>query len=203
MGLIEKIIMFPYNIKLKIQLKKFLSTGKNIHISPRWLFVNPGNISLGDNFFSGKGLKLSTWPIYRGNSTSYVPRLKIGNNVSIMDYVQISCLTEVIIEDGCLIGDFVYISDNNHGDGRTELNTPPIERKLSSKGHIHIGKNVWIGKNACIMQNVTIGEGATIGANSVVTHNVPPYSIAVGAPAKVIRKLPNEYSLHDEYSSFS
>lgn len=180
--LINKIILF-------FQLRKFLFVGKKINISYGRIFINPQHISLGNNFYAGKGLKLSTWPVYHKKLTGYTPNLIIGNNVSIMDYVNISCLNKIVIEDGCLIGDFVYISDNNHGDGHSELLVPPINRELSSKGYIHIGKNVWIGRNVCVMQNVTIGEGSIIGANSVVTHNIPSYSLAVGSPAKVIKKL--------------
>lgn len=56
-----------------------------------------------------------------------------------------------------------------------------------SKGGIHIGNDVWIGLNAIVLSGVSIGTGAVIGAGSVVTKNIPPYAIAVGNPAKVIR----------------
>ncbi len=54
---------------------------------------------------------------------------------------------------------------------------------------ITIQDNVWIGGKVCILPGVTIGEGAVIGAGSVVTKDIPPYSLAVGNPAKVIRKI--------------
>ena len=66
---------------------------------------------------------------------------------------------------------------------------PPVERELISKGPVIIGNNVWIGRNVTIMSGVTVGDGAVIGANAVVTHDVPAYSIAVGCPAKVIRRI--------------
>ena len=50
----------------------------------------------------------------------------------------------------------------------------------------HIGNDVWIGKSVIIMDGITVGDGAIIGANSVVTHDVPPYSIVVGSPARII-----------------
>ena len=70
-----------------------------------------------------------------------------------------------------------------------DLNIPPIDRPLFSKGNIYIGKNVWVGEKVTVLPGVHIGEGSIIGANSVVTHDIPPYSIAVGIPAKVIKTV--------------
>lgn len=56
-----------------------------------------------------------------------------------------------------------------------------------SRGNVDIGHDVWIGQNALILSGVSIGTGAVIGAGSIVTKNVPPYAIAVGNPAKVVR----------------
>ncbi len=66
---------------------------------------------------------------------------------------------------------------------------PPIKRQLYSKGPVRICRNVWLGEKVTILPNVTVGEGSVIGANSVVTHDIPPYSIAVGNPARVIRSV--------------
>lgn len=65
-----------------------------------------------------------------------------------------------------------------------------FENKISafSKGDIIIGDDVWIGVNSIVLSGVTIGKGAVIGAGSVVTKDIPPYSIAAGNPARVIKK---------------
>jgi acetyltransferase-like isoleucine patch superfamily enzyme len=65
----------------------------------------------------------------------------------------------------------------------------PIERPIVSNGPVIIENNVWIGEMACIMPNVRIGEGAIVAANSVVTKNVPPFSIVAGIPAKIVNQL--------------
>lgn len=68
-----------------------------------------------------------------------------------------------------------------------EQDAPPLS-ELPIKGDTVIGNDVWIGQNAVILSGVNIGDGAIVGANSVVGSDIPPYSIAVGNPAKVIRK---------------
>ena len=68
-----------------------------------------------------------------------------------------------------------------------EQDAPPLY-ELPIKGDTVIGNDVWIGQNAVILSGVNIGDGAIVGANSVVGSDIPPYSIAVGNPAKVIRK---------------
>ena len=66
---------------------------------------------------------------------------------------------------------------------------PPAERPLSSKGRVAIGKNVWLGANVCVLPGVNIGDGVTIAAGSVVTHDIPSYSMAAGVPARIIKSL--------------
>lgn len=62
-----------------------------------------------------------------------------------------------------------------------------IKSEVLSKGSIEIGNDVWIGTGVQIMSGITIGDGAVIAANSTVTHNVPPYAIVAGVPAKTIK----------------
>ena len=84
-------------------------------------------------------------------------------------------------------------TDNSHGT--TDINqlmNSPHDRAVTSQGAVKIGNNVWLGNNVCIMPGITIGNGAIIGANSVVTHDVPPLSVAAGCPARIIK----QYSDH-------
>ena len=70
-----------------------------------------------------------------------------------------------------------------------EADIPPAKRHLKSKGEIRIGRNVWIGDKVSIFGGVTIGDNVIIGAGSIVTHNIPSNSMAVGAPAKVVKQI--------------
>jgi lipopolysaccharide O-acetyltransferase len=120
------------------------------------------------------------------------PKLKLGKNVQLNDYVHIGVAEEVSIGDNTLIASKVFISDHNHGSYSGEIQSSPfqepIERPLSSK-KINIGSNVWIGEYVAILPGVTIGDGSIIGSMSVVTRDIPPLSIAVGSPAKVIKQF--------------
>ena len=64
----------------------------------------------------------------------------------------------------------------------------PVTKELPLKGDTVVGNDVWIGQNVTVMPGVHIGDGAIIGANSVVAKDIPPYSIAVGNPCRVIKK---------------
>ena len=70
-----------------------------------------------------------------------------------------------------------------------------IKGHPKTKGDIYIGNDVWIGVDAIIMSGVTIGDGAVIGARAVVTGDVPPYSVAVGNPARVVKKRFNDETI--------
>lgn len=116
--------------------------------------------------------------------------LVFGKNVNIGHYVRVQCAEKINISDGVLIGSRVLIIDHSHGIYNGEnIDTPYIEpnrRSINSKP-IKIEKNVWIGEGVVIQQGVTIGEGAIVGANSVVTKDIPRYSIAGGVPARAIK----------------
>lgn len=112
--------------------------------------------------------------------------ISIGNNCTIGSFNHITACNTIKIGDGVLTGPYVLITDNSHGKN-TEIETKrPAKRSIYSKGKVLIGNNVWIGEKATILPNVTIGDGSIIGANSVVTKDIPPYSIAAGSPARVI-----------------
>ena len=92
-------------------------------------------------------------------------------------------LAEIRIGNNCLIGPDVGIYTAGH---RLE----PEARTLDVYGMpITIGNDVWIGGHSTILLGVTIGDGAVIGAGAVVTHDVEPYTIVGGVPAKVIKKI--------------
>lgn len=166
--------------------KKLSNIGGNPYFGRRGVIVGGEGISIGEKFSIGDNFKLQVWTFLKENMEP--PNLLIGDNVSMMDNCQISCSNRITIGEGCLFGDNVFVTDNFHGKSiALELNIPPVDRKLYSKGSVIIGKNVWIGRNVCIMPGVTIGDGTVVGANSVVTHDILENSVVAGVPAKTIR----------------
>lgn len=190
--IVKQVIHKFQDKRLQFKTKKLLSRFKKYGINSRIYFpiITHGleHIEIGDNFKCGERLKLRTFSSW--NEQSFNPIIRIGNNVSIESDCHIGAVNKIIIGDNVLIASFVFISDHSHGiiDCK-ELSVPPLNRPLFSKGPIIIGNNVWIGEKVSIMPNVHIGDGAIIGANSVVTKDVPSYSVVVGSPAKVIKQL--------------
>ncbi len=92
----------------------------------------------------------------------------------------------ITIEDDVTIGPRVTLIARTHSILQIETHG---KTTTSIPGKIKIKKGAWIGASAIILPNVTIGECAVVGAGSVVTKDVPPYSVVVGSPAKVIKKL--------------
>ncbi len=146
-------------------------------------------ILIGARTSIGEYSVLGSWERY-GKDDYYEPEIIIGNDCSIGEYCHITAINRITIGDGLLTGRFVYIGDNAHGGlSLEEGKTPPVRRHLTSKGEIKIGRNVWIGDKVSIFGGVTIGDNVIIGAGSIVTHDIPSNSMAVGAPAKVVKQI--------------
>lgn len=143
------------------------------------------------SLFSLPGLRLECIDSYREQRFS--PEIILGENVYLNYRCHIGVINKIIIGDNVLIGSNVLITDHSHGynDGR-DTHIAPQNRMLYSKGPVIIEDNVWVCENVSILPGVTIGRNSIIGANSVVTKSIPPYCIASGNPAKVIREIPHD-----------
>jgi len=111
-------------------------------------------------------------------------QIKIAEDVGINDNCFITSNFGINIGAKTWIAEFVSIRDYDHEFSRTDI---PIRDQGFRGGPIKIGDDCWIGRGVMITGNVTIGSGSVIGANSVVTRSIPEMSVAVGAPARVIR----------------
>src|SRR3954469_18751481 len=93
----------------------------------------------------------------------------------------------VEIGDHCMFANGCFVTDANHR--YDDPDTPVPWQGFTSKGPTRVGDNVWCGANVVITSGVTVGERCVIGANSVVTQSLPPFSVAFGAPARVVKRL--------------
>lgn len=146
-------------------------------------------IAIGNHFTTGFGCRIEAFPLDLKSQRC----ISIGNHVEINDYVHIAAVSSVTIGDHVLMASKIYISDCLHGsytgnEQDSHPNTPPNERPLSAKPVV-IKDNVWLGEFVTVLPGVTIGKGTIVGANSVVSKSLPEYVIAVGAPAKPIKRF--------------
>lgn len=143
-------------------------------------FVNRGHITLGNNVI----IRPSSY-VYANGTDSIV---SFGNGTEIGNHSTISSVNAIIIEDNVLTGPHVFISDHNH-----EYRDPrmPVSRQgvmVRNGAKVVIGEGSWLGTNVVVVGDVRIGKHCVIGANSVVTKDIPDYSVAAGTPCKVIKQ---------------
>lgn len=168
--------------------KQFPHIGKNVFFFRKLTLVGAKYIQIKDSTTFGYGCILTA--IDRYNSQKFSPNISIGTDSHFGEYNHITAINSIIIGNGVLTGRWITITDNAHGKSNYEdLCLPPHKRDLYSKGPVIIGDKVWIGDKVSIMPNVKIGESCIIAANSVVTKDIPPFCIAAGSPAKVIKKI--------------
>jgi acetyltransferase-like isoleucine patch superfamily enzyme len=122
--------------------------------------------------------------------------IEVGEKTLICHYVCIGGPGPIKIGRDCMIANNSSIHANNHNFG--DINKPISKQGLTCKG-IVIEDNCWLGAGVRVLDGVTIGKGSVIGAGAVVTRDIPPYSVAVGVPAKVVKQyhkpFPQEQAL--------
>ena len=160
--------------------------------SPRLLGLS--HMTIGADFHAGDALWLEAVIRYGegGAMAHFAPGLTVGISARLSDNVHVGCLDRITIGDHLLCGSRVLISDHGHGrysgPDASDPAIPPAHRPLASAAPVSIGNNVWLGDGVAVLAGAQIGDGCVIGANSVVTGPIPPQTIAVGAPARVIRR---------------
>lgn len=140
------------------------------------------NVFIGDNVTISEG----AWIAGNPNIGESKAILRIGNGCNIGRYNEIYASKEVIIDDYVLTADRVYISDNTHC--YEDISIPILKQPIKLNHTVHIGEGTWIGVGVSVI-GANIGKHCVIGSNAVVTHDIPDYSVAVGIPAKVIKRF--------------
>lgn len=114
------------------------------------------------------------------------PQIRIGNGSSIGKYNDFGCSRLIEIEENVITAPFVHFTDRNHC--YKDIETPIMHQPTSVKGPIRVGASSWLGFGVQIMSGVSIGKHCIIAAGSIVTKDIPDYSVAGGNPARVIKK---------------
>jgi acetyltransferase-like isoleucine patch superfamily enzyme len=114
------------------------------------------------------------------------PALVLEERAWLHRFVKIVCFSTVRIGPGVVLSDRVYISDVEYEPGHAD--TAPGLRPLTEPRPVSIGRDVFVGVGAVIKPGVTLGDFAYVGAGAVVEDDVPARSLAVGAPARIVKR---------------
>lgn len=158
--------------------------GSIIH-RPDWIY-GPGQIAIGDQVVMMGHVWLS---VEREAWGLPAPVLRIGNGVGIRPYCTISAAESVVIEDNVVLSSFSSVIDSDHtfaGPSENVVFNPMVTTP------VRVGRGTWIGERSAILRGADIGRFCIIGANSVVRGQIPDYSVAVGAPARVVGSTENQ-----------
>jgi len=169
--------------------KPFREEGRNARIYPLARIISPENMILGSNLIIDDFVFLGA---HR--------RLLIGNHVHIASHASITGGGDCVVCDYVNIssGARVFSGTDDFGGGGLAGPTIPAEFRKVTRGRVILGRHAIVGANAVVLPNVVIGEGATIGAGAVVTRDLAPWGIYVGAPARRIQERPRETILRFE-----
>lgn len=153
-----------------------LVVGKNVKI------FHPDRISFGRNCDIGEGVVFA--PLCYSGGEEFPSEIRIGNNVHFGAEDRIASMKSVIVEDDVLFAAFVHVTDHSHEYRKVGL--PIRKQSVYCKGPVVIKKGAWLAFGCHILSGVTVGEYSVVAANSVVTKDVPPYSVVAGNPARLI-----------------
>jgi lipopolysaccharide O-acetyltransferase len=161
----------------------FKRIGRKSVIMGNLTYQSPQFIEIGKGVRIGPGCRLEAYPGYAGQTSS--PSLVLKDGAVLQHKVHVYCRESVEIGENSLIASGCMITDNNHGMVPGER--PYVDQPLIARPTV-LESNVWLGEHVCVLAGSRIGAHSIIGCNSVVSGEIPPFSIAAGCPAKVLKK---------------
>lgn len=162
----------------------FKASGKNVRISDKASFYNPGNITIGDNTRIDDFCVLSA-----GEGGIF-----IGNNVHLAVYVSLIGKGKITVSDYANFSSRISVYSSNDDYSGEYMTNPTVDEEFTNVTHadVYIGKHVIIGTGSVVLPGISIEEGASIGSLSLVKSNCESFGIYAGIPAKYIRKRSNK-----------
>lgn len=156
--------------------------GKRTYIYSPLRIDGAENIFIGHRVYIGYKAWLAALPLTGETKCSLI----IKDDCAIGNFNHIYCTKQIILEKGVLTADKVYISDNLHS--YNDIDTYIKDQPIVQNREVVIGEGSWLGENVCVL-GAKIGRHCVIGSNSVVTKDIPDYCVAVGVPAKIIKRF--------------
>ncbi len=143
--------------------------------------LSRNGVRLGDNVSIGRFTIIETTGILTNLGTGF----EIGANSNLGDYNFVGASGGVTIGENVLIGQKVSFHSENHNFSRTDV---PIKAQGTTRAGIVVEDDCWLGAGVIILSGVHIGHGSVVAAGSVVTKDVPPYSVVAGVPARIVKR---------------
>lgn len=182
MNIVKRFFRIPFRIgKYLFNKSRFGAFGWHTHVIKPLRIEGASRIFLENRVYIHNGTWLAAMPCTGEKDCKLI--IKKGSTIG--DFCHIYSTKSIVIEENVLLANFVYISDNQHG--YENVNQPIIKQSITQRQVVCIGEGSWLGEHVCII-GANVGKHCVIGANSVVTHDISDYCIAVGIPARVIKK---------------
>jgi acetyltransferase-like isoleucine patch superfamily enzyme len=169
--------------------------GRGISLGDGIQLYGPRHIRMGNGVSIANHITLRAMTVYPWSEPpqAFSPEIVLHDRCFINNFSHISCARRVVIGENVMIAENCFIADNNHG--YADPDRPIRAQPLEVEGEVHIGADSWIGANCSIVGNVRIGTHCIVGAHSVVTADIPDYSVAVGAPARIVKRFDRDRGL--------
>ena len=162
---------------------QFGKIGPGARVTPPFRFANLHQISLGP----GAVIHQDCWiTVLGGLGAADAVKLIIEAHAGIGMGATIAAAQRVVIGEYALLARNVYIAD--HGHAFEDVTVPIMNQGVDNIKPVLIGRHTWLGQNVAVLPGVSIGEHCVVGANSVVNRSIPDFSVAVGSPARVVKR---------------
>jgi acetyltransferase-like isoleucine patch superfamily enzyme len=176
----SRIVTRLYTRLLSSQFKEI---GPGARVSPPFRYHGLNQISLGEKVMIHRDCWIQ---VVGGPGDDESSKIVIKAHAGIGMGSTISAAQQVVIEEYVLLARNVYISDHAHA--YENLDVPVMHQGIDHIAPVSIGRHTWLGQNVVVLPGVAIGQHCVIGANAVVNSSIPDFSVAVGAPARVVKQ---------------
>jgi len=172
----------------RYHLRQFQSAGRNVTIGARFTAHSPDCIRVEDNVIIAQDVTLRAMRTYPWSNPpqQFQPELILKRGCFVNRFCEIVSARRVVLGEEVMLGPGCYIA--THGHGYASAERPIRQQPLETPGEVTIGDGSWLGAYVIILGNVTIGRNCVVGANSVVTRSIPDHCVAVGAPARIVKR---------------